>query len=141
MPVNAGQPSCMRAMTKADVRNGLPRGALGILFLSAPTRVTRTVWPKAAPQRRRYAEIAIVALGARHLLEAGALLGYSRPALTRTVVGIDTLHAITMGALACLSPTYRRPGVVSALTATALAVLGGSALTSRKAATHRGKDE
>lgn len=128
-------------MADAYVRDGLPRAVLGILFVGAPARVARVISPDAAPERLRHVEIAIFALGARHLLETGALLLHPRPAVIRTIVGIDTLHATTMGVLACLSPTYRRPSAVSALTAMALAALALSALASRKALIPSGKDE
>ena len=71
-------------------------------------------------------------LGARQLAQAGLSVAAPTVPLLRLGAGIDAAHALSMVALALADPKWRRPALVSGLTATAFAV--GGALAARRAA-------
>lgn len=117
-------------------RYGLLRGAVGAAFVSVPSTVARLASSGGLePTASEIATATVAVLGGRHLLESVLLLRYPRPAVTRTVMFFDLLHATSMLALASRSETYRRPALVSAVTATTLAGLGARAVGSRRQAT------
>ena len=114
-------------------RYGLLRGAVGAAFVSVPSTVARLASSGGLESTESELATATVAvLGGRHLLESVLLLRYPRPAVARTVMVVDLLHAASMLALATRSETYRRPALVSAVTATTLAGLGAIAAGSRR---------
>jgi hypothetical protein len=64
-------------------------------------------------------------LGVRHLLQAAILerrLGHRPGSSARPAGAVDLLHAASMLALAAVDPPRRRPALVSATVATALAI-------------------
>lgn len=71
-------------------------------------------------------------LGARQLAQASLSMAIPTAPLLTLGAGTDTAHALSMGALALADPKWRRPALVSALTATAFAI--GGALAARRAA-------
>jgi hypothetical protein len=71
-------------------------------------------------------------LGARQLAQAGLTAAAPTPALLAAGAGTDALHALSMAVLALADRRWRRPAVVSGLTATAFAA--GGALAARRAA-------
>ena len=70
-------------------------------------------------------------LGARQLAQAGLSVAAPTAPLLRLGAGTDAAHALSMAALALAGPKWRRPALVSGLTATAFAV--GGALAARQA--------
>ena len=71
-------------------------------------------------------------LGARQLAQAGLTAAAPTPALLAAGAGTDALHALSMAVLALADRRWRRPAIVSGLTATAFAA--GGALAARQAA-------
>jgi hypothetical protein len=67
------------------------------------------------------------ALGARQLAQAGLSVAAPTALLLRLGAGTDAAHALSMAALALADPKWRRPALVSGLTATAFAVGGALA--------------
>jgi hypothetical protein len=70
-------------------------------------------------------------LGARQLAQAGLSAAVPTAPLLKLGAETDVAHALTMAALALADPKWRRPALVSGLTATAFAV--GGALAARRA--------
>jgi hypothetical protein len=66
-------------------------------------------------------------LGARQLAQAGLALAFPAAPLLGLGVGVDALHALSMVPVAAAAPRWRRPALVSALTATAFAAAGALA--------------
>jgi hypothetical protein len=64
------------------------------------------------------------ALGARQVTQAGLALAFPAEPLPGLGVGVDALHALSMLPLAIAAPRWRRPALVSGLTATAFAAAG-----------------
>ena len=71
-------------------------------------------------------------LGARQVAQAGLTVAVPTAPLLAAGAGIDTLHALSMAVLALADQQWRRPAVVSGLTAAAFAACG--ALAARRAA-------
>jgi hypothetical protein len=71
-------------------------------------------------------------LGARQLAQAGLTVAAPTAPLLAAGAGIDALHALSMAVLAVADRRWRRPAVVSGLTAAAFAACG--ALAARRAA-------
>jgi hypothetical protein len=71
-------------------------------------------------------------LGARQLVQAGLGIAAPTPSLLAAGAAADALHALSMAVLAVADRRWRRPAVVSGLTAAAFAA--GGALAARRAA-------
>jgi hypothetical protein len=71
-------------------------------------------------------------LGARQLAQAGLTVAAPTAPLLAAGAGTDALHALSMAVLAVADRRWRRPAVVSGLTAAAFAACG--ALAARRAA-------
>jgi hypothetical protein len=63
-------------------------------------------------------------LGARQVTQAGLALAFPDEPLAGLGVGVDALHALSMLPLVVATPRWRRPALVSGLTAAAFAVAG-----------------
>jgi hypothetical protein len=63
-------------------------------------------------------------LGARQVTQAGLALAFPAEPLLGLGVGVDALHALSMVPLVLATPRWRRPALVSGLTATAFAAAG-----------------
>jgi hypothetical protein len=70
-------------------------------------------------------------LGARQLAQAGLSAAIPTAPLLTLGPGTDAVHALSMAALALADPKWRRPALVSGVTATAFAV--GGALAAHRA--------
>ena len=70
-------------------------------------------------------------LGARQLAQAGLSVAAPTAPLLRLGAGTDAAHALSMAVLALADPKWRRPALVSGLTATVFAV--GGVLAARQA--------
>ena len=70
-------------------------------------------------------------LGARQLAQAGLSVAIPTARLLTLGAGTDAAHALSMAALALADPKWRRPALVSGLTATAFAA--GGALAAHRA--------
>jgi hypothetical protein len=66
---------------------------------------------------------AVRILGARHVVEAVVLGGAQASRARRRIRAIDAIHALSMVALAAVSPRLRRDALLSAASATGLVVL------------------
>jgi hypothetical protein len=66
-------------------------------------------------------------LGARQVVQAGLALAFPAEPLLGLGVGVDALHALSMVPVAAAAPRWRRPALVSGLTAAAFAVAGALA--------------
>jgi hypothetical protein len=105
----------MRPLTAAR----LLLGTVGLLL----TRRVVPLWG-ADPCSERVVGVARV-LATRHLVQ-GAVLAARPTRRTDTVsAAVDSLHGLTMVALAVLSPSYRRPAATSACLAVTFAALTG----------------
>jgi hypothetical protein len=69
-------------------------------------------------------------LGARQITQAGLALAFPDQPLAGLGVGVDTLHALSMLPLVVATPRWRRPALVSGLTAAAFA--GAGVLAARR---------
>lgn len=63
-------------------------------------------------------------LGARQVTQAGLTLVFPAEPVLGLGVAVDALHALSMVALAAATPRWRRPALVSGLTAAAFAAAG-----------------
>ena len=63
-------------------------------------------------------------LGARQVTQAGLVLVFPDEPLAGLGAGVDALHALSMVPLVAAAPRWRRPALVSGLTAAAFAVAG-----------------
>ena len=63
-------------------------------------------------------------LGARQVVQAGLALAFPAGPLLGLGVGVDALHALSMVPVVAAAPRWRRPALVSGLTAAAFAVAG-----------------
>ena len=91
--------------------------AWGVALLLAPRWTARLIGQAPTTTVTRLARV----LGARHLLESGALL--ATPAARRPVVAVDGLHAASMVVAALRWPGARRGATVSGAVAAAVCVL------------------
>lgn len=92
----------------------------GLALLVAPAPILRTVPGRhGGPDRR--ALLAARALGARHLIQAAALLRRPTRRWMLTGAGIDATHAATMLALAVARPNRRAIACISATLALLIA--------------------
>jgi hypothetical protein len=66
-------------------------------------------------------------LGARQVVQGGVALAFPAEPLLGLGVGVDALHALSMVPVAAAAPRWRRPALVSGLTAAAFAVAGALA--------------
>jgi hypothetical protein len=66
-------------------------------------------------------------LGARQVTQAALVLAFPAEPLAGLGVGVDALHALSMLPLAVATARWRRPALVSGLTAAAFAVAGALA--------------
>ena len=111
-------------MTVDDRRRRLTRllsgaGAVwGLTLLAAPGRVVDALCPE-LPRSRRWA---VPLLGARLVLQHGAVLAVPAARTVRIGSGVDLLHAASMVPLARSAP-YRRAAVISGAVAAGYAVL------------------
>ena len=111
-------------MTVDDRRRRLTRllsgaGAVwGLTLLAAPGRVVDALCPE-LPRSRRWA---VPLLGARLVLQHGAVLAVPAARTVRISSGVDLLHAASMVPLARSAP-YRRAAVISGAVAAGYAVL------------------
>ncbi len=80
-----------------------------------------------APVDSRARTVARV-LGARELLQAELTCRYPTRAVRRLGVGVDSVHAASMVALAVLDPARRRLATHNAVSAAALALAGAAAV-------------
>ena len=69
-------------------------------------------------------------LGARQVTQAGLALAFPAEPLAGLGIGVDALHALSMIPLVVAAPRWRRPALVSGLTAAAFAAVG--LLTTRR---------
>ncbi len=93
------------------------RAAYGVTELLAPGSLERLLVGTVADDRAR---VVIRILGARHLLQA-MVTARGGPTLRRLGGGVDTLHALSMAALAATDPKRRRAAAVNAAIALAFA--------------------
>ncbi len=111
-------------MTVDDRRRRLTRllsgaGAVwGLTLLAAPGRVVDVLCPE-LPRSRRWA---VPLLGARLVVQHGAVLAVPGARTVRVGSGVDLLHAASMVPLARSAP-YRRAAVISGAVAAGYAVL------------------
>jgi hypothetical protein len=63
-------------------------------------------------------------LGGRQLVQAGLALAFPSEPLLGLGVGVDAMHALSMVPVAAATPRWRRPALVSGLTAAAFAAAG-----------------
>ena len=63
-------------------------------------------------------------LGARQVTQAGLTLAFPAEPLAGLGIGVDALHALSMIPLVVAAPRWRRPALVSGLTAAAFAAVG-----------------
>jgi hypothetical protein len=63
-------------------------------------------------------------LGARQVTQAGLALAFPAEPLAGLGIGVDALHAVSMIPLVVAAPRWRRPALVSGLTAAAFAAVG-----------------
>jgi hypothetical protein len=100
--------------------------------------VVQLLWPDRSAEQllggplEPAARTGVRVLGARQLAQAGLGAAAPTPALLAAGAGADALHALSMAVLALADPRWRRPAVVSGLTAAAFAA--GGALAARRAA-------
>ena len=66
-------------------------------------------------------------LGARQVVQAGLALAFPAESLLALGVGVDALHALSMVPVVAAAPRWRRPALVSGLTAAAFAAAGALA--------------
>jgi hypothetical protein len=91
------------------------------------------LWPDRSPEQvlggplEPAARTGVRVLGARQLAQAGLTVTAPTPALLAAGAGTDALHALSMAVLALADRRWRRPAVVSALTAAAFAACGARA--------------
>jgi hypothetical protein len=96
------------------------------------------LWPDRSPEQllggplEPAARTGVRVLGVRQLAQAGLTAAVPTPALLAAGAGTDALHALSMAVLAFADRRWRRPAVVSGLTAAAFAACG--ALAARRAA-------
>lgn len=98
--------------------------ALGLVMMARPERASRIV-----SGARRVPDGWVRLLGARYLAQGAIQLSRPRPAVMAGSVVVDGLHALSMFALAAVRSDYRRPALISAITASAGAT--ADALTAR----------
>ena len=114
-------------MTADDGRRRLTRllGGAGVLWgltlLSAPRRVVDALCPE-LPASRRWA---VPLLGARLVIQHGAVLAVPEARIVRVGSMADLLHAASMVPLARSAP-YRRAAVISGAVAAGYAVLASA---------------
>ena len=102
------------------------RAAYGLLLVCRPASSPELAGGPPADELTRDV---VRVLGARHLVQAG-LTGWSPSSRgLRTGAVVDALHAASMLPLAVASREHRRAALVSATTATLLAVAGMAAAT------------
>jgi hypothetical protein len=99
----------------------LVRAGAGLAELAGPDRPPfAALWERPVDDRMR---LAARALAARNLATT-AILAFGPSRRVRTLVAtVDGVHAASMVALALASESYRRPALVSAAMATALALV------------------
>ncbi len=85
---------------------------LGVVLATQPRRVSQAV-----SGDRAVSQGWVRLLGARYLVQGTAQLGWPSPAVLRAAPVVDGLHALSMFTLATVQPDYRRPALVSAVTA------------------------
>ena len=88
---------------------GASSAALGVILLATPGRVCDYVSDNGA---RPTGWVRL--LGARYLAQGVAQVAWPRPAVLQASAVVDSLHALSMVALAAASPTYRRSASISA---------------------------
>lgn len=107
----------------------------GLALLAAPAPILRALCGRhPGPDRR--ARLAARALGARHLIQAIALLQHPSRRWMLAGAAIDTTHAATMLALAAARPNRRRLAAVSAVLALLIAAAELRRLRCFRAACH-----
>ena len=112
-------------MTVDDRRRRLTRllagagAAWGLTLLAAPGRVVDALCPE-LPGSRRWA---VPLLGARLVVQHGAVLAVPDARVVRAGSAVDLLHAASMVPLTRSAP-YRRAAVISGAVAAGYAVLG-----------------
>jgi hypothetical protein len=79
-------------------------------------------------------------LGARQLAQAGLTVAAPTAPLLAAGAGTDALHALSMAVLALADRRWRRPAVVSGLTAAAFAACGALAARRATQATYQVKE-
>jgi hypothetical protein len=79
-------------------------------------------------------------LGARQLAQAGLTVAAPTAPLLTAGAGTDALHALSMAVLALADRRWRRPAVVSGLTAAAFAACGALAARRATQATYQVKE-
>ncbi len=106
--------------TAAGVALELGRAAYGLVSLLAPERVAAGELRRApGPGTKQVARV----LGARHVIQALAVLSTGNATAHRVGAVVDGLHGLSMVPWAVLTRTDRRYYVTSAVVATSLAVL------------------
>jgi hypothetical protein len=91
---------------------GASNAALGVILLATPSRVGDYVSDNDVPPIGW-----VRLLGARYVAQGVAQVAWPRPAVLHAAVVVDSLHALSMVALAAASPTYRRSASFSAAVA------------------------
>ncbi len=104
---------------------GATSAALGVILLATPGRVCDYVSDNGA---RPTGWVRL--LGARYLAQGVAQVAWPEPAVLQASAAVDTLHALSMVALAAVSPTYRRSASLSA--SVAFAGASANALAARR---------
>ncbi len=95
------------------------RVCYGALLIAFPDRVARTIDERQDDEGFRRI---IRVLGAREVAQAVTCWPQPTSALLRVGAGVDVIHAASMLGLAAMSTRWRRPALVSALTAAIFAV-------------------
>jgi len=103
---------------------GASSAALGVILLATPGRVGDYVSDNDALTTGW-----VRLLGARYLAQGAAQVAWPRPGVLHASVVVDSLHALSMVALAAASPTYRRAASFSA--AVAIGGVTANALATR----------
>ena len=107
----------MRAETLlAGVRAGYGAVQLAVPGYSAEQRLGGPL----DPTTQRVVRV----LGARQVTQAGLALAFPAEPLAGLGIGVDALHALSMIPLVVAAPRWRRPALISGLTAAAFAAVG-----------------
>lgn len=93
----------------------------GALLLVDPHRA---FWIASGSHASGAATVVVRALGLRHVAQASVCMAVPTADALVAGAGVDALHGLTMVAVAIVSPGYRRPALISAVTATAAMATG-----------------
>jgi hypothetical protein len=110
------------------------RATAGCGLIVFPEAVVSAIGPPEATDGTTI--LAARVLGVRHLVEASVLALRPSHRVLLTGAAVDAIHAASMVGIALLSPTHRRPALLSATTAAGLAALGATLAAARRRSSH-----